>query len=163
MKSKRDIIHAERTKLAEGVGADPGIEVGATQHAVGVLGPQVEVGDIVDPPAAAYGPETGDIVVHNAEQVEIIETLQRLKRDTDSVIAMAAALKDEDESLHMQAVSWEVARCAHAERWIDDTGALGWRVGITFTSPTARRFMAFVGDKLRAMGYEDAIVEPWGG
>lgn len=176
--SKRDRVNEQRAKAAEQVsgaapynnpegfiGADPGIEVGATthgdpsQHLVGLLHEAgIDIG-----PMAEEGREEGDIVIHNAEQVSVMQDLERLIHDTGAVLAMAKAVRDDDESLYRQDVEWDHVGCGHAERWIDDGGNLGWRVGINFADASAVKFLAYVASKLEAMGWENVIAEAWGG
>lgn len=158
-KSIRDQINEQRAKLAEGVVADPGIEVGATQH----------VGDIREgTPYAVIDNEPGvgeedAVVIHNPEQVQIMADLARLLQDCREVIREADAERSENESLYRQDVEWERVGCHHAERWIDGDGNLGWRVGLSFVDPSAHKFLAYVSDKLVARGWDNAIAEAWGG
>lgn len=78
--------------------------------------------------------ESGDVVIHNPEQAEIINTLQTLRVQCDEAIAEVHETFDDNESLYGQAVYWPEFTCVRAERWIDDSGNLGWRcycAGIT--------------------------------
>jgi hypothetical protein len=77
-------------------------------------------------PAEAFDAEEG-VVIHNPEQVEIMQTLANLREHCDEAIAEVHTDFDQNESLYGQSVYWPEFGCVRAERWIDGDGNLGWR------------------------------------
>lgn len=100
------------------------------------------------------------VVIHNAEQQEIMAQLKLLIEHTNSVISRAANERDENESLHADAgkVDWDEVLCVNSQRWIDSEGELGWRVKISGAQRDAVRFAGYVTDRLRNEGWENVIV-----
>lgn len=115
--------------------------------------------------------ESGDITIHNAEQIEVMNSLEALRVSFGIAASEVAVDATENESLHKQAkfVNWTDFTCVRAERWIDNEGKLGWRCyanvspdplveALKLGPPT--RILAAVASKLQNMGWDACEVVP---
>lgn len=103
----------------------------------------------------------GDVVIHNPEQVEIINSLRMLQSQCDECISEVHEHFDENESLFGQAVHWPDFQCAKAERWIDSNGELGWRCYCTgIVRGTSSKLCEALRAKIANRGWDNVEVVP---
>lgn len=102
------------------------------------------------------------LVIHNEEQVQIIAVLESL-RDAFAVAKNEAFVDSEyNESLHKacKGVVWSEVECTRAERWLDQTGDLGWRCYVGGGDKDNPKLLAVIRDKIASMGWEGIEVVP---
>lgn len=106
----------------------------------------------------AVAEQDDEIVVRNAEQQHMIDTLVLLRQTCNA--AIDAIEVEDNESLFGQPVDWDSFTCLKAERWLDSEGALGWRVYCDGVSPNATKLLTCLRDKLVGAGWDGIEIVP---
>ena len=106
-------------------------------------------------------PMVDTTVIRNPEQEAVIAELTALRTAADEVLIEAFKVCDEDENLVRAPVNWTEISIEGTERWLSDSGQLGWRVFISGAAPDSRQFQAYVSGRLAARGFDAVEVMSW--
>lgn len=94
--------------------------------------------------------------------IEVVTYLNHLKEQTNEVLAEAETEAAENESLFGEPVNWAGLGCEHTEVWRDNDGEAGSRVYIIGSSAGAKKFHAWVADRLATRDLADIqVVAAW--
>ena len=106
--------------------------------------------------------ENGDVVIRQDEQVHMLDMLTALKDACDDAKTVAFVEHKRNESLHvaLKDVQWPETMCSRAERWLDDSGSLGWRCYIEGPDRENKKLLAVLRDTLANGGWEGVEVVP---
>ena len=104
----------------------------------------------------------GNTVVRNEEQMAMVAQLHKLRDDCHAAKNKAHDEGWRNESLYQAFlnVEWAEVECVRAERWLDDTGFIGWRCYIGGPDRANARLLAVLRDTLLADGWDGVEVVP---
>lgn len=104
----------------------------------------------------------GEVVVRNDEQVQMMAMLDSLKDACHMAKTEAFIDAGDNESLYssFRRVDWTELECVRAERWLDDTGAVGWRCYIAGPDKGNKKLQVVLRDKLLNAGWDGVEVVP---
>lgn len=92
-------------------------------------------------------------------RAELSEGFEKLKLDANLSLGEIEHEARENESLAQEYPEWDVAEAYAAERWVNDSMQLGWRVYVRGFQ-LAPRHAAHLTGKLRNRGWDNVEVVP---